>query len=180
MTTQYKEEINYDNICSSNVTIRGNEKRNHDEITIRQARNDKHKERELCSICYEKISRKINTTTTSCGHCFHSSCLFKCVAKNIEKCPLCKKHLFKKELTMRQLYEDMKDEIFNFDSFCYMMNMLDSESIAKCITDYDKYEDHIFSDDDSDDEEEESNGLFSVNKFEKKLIDKITDFLENE
>lgn len=52
-----------------------------------------------CPICYEDIADK-NKTTTSCGHCFHSSCITKYVATHIQsssgspKCPCCRTPLY--------------------------------------------------------------------------------------
>jgi hypothetical protein len=135
-----------------------------------------------CPICYNKVMQN-NSTTTLCGHTFHSSCLFKCVAKNINTCPSCRKHLYKKEIPMEELYKQVKDEIFNFDTFCYIINMIDYSDINKCITDYDKYEDD--NDDDDDDDEQDNNQNNSANrafnlcKHESKMIDTINSFLEN-
>jgi hypothetical protein len=44
-----------------------------------------------CSICFETIEM-INISVTTCGHSFHSSCLFKSLQKN-ETCPLCRHKL---------------------------------------------------------------------------------------
>lgn len=133
------------------------------------------KEKEICVICYDTIKKR-NSTITDCGHAFHSSCLLKCVSKKIEKCPICKKHLFRKEMKMIELYEKSKDELFNFETFCFIMNMIYDEKIEKCITDYKDYEDD--EDNDSDSEEEEK--LFSISLYTKSFKTKMNQILEDE
>lgn len=131
-----------------------------------------------CPICYNEVATN-NSTTTLCGHKFHSSCLFKCVAKNINTCPSCRKHLFKRQLSMKELYNQVKDEIFNFETFCYLINMIDCNEINSCITDYKIYEDtDEHSDEDSDDEDEETLG-FNLRKHETKIVGAIESCLEN-
>jgi len=141
----------------------------HPNITICKEK----KQKEQCSICYELI-RKKNSTTTVCGHNFHLTCLVKCVSKNIVNCPLCKRHLYKKETTMHELFENCKDEIFNFETFCFIMNIVNNDGITKCVKDFEKYEDAY--DCDSDEENEKK---FSIYNFEKSFINKINEILEN-
>lgn len=43
-----------------------------------------------CSICQSEITN-INTTTTECGHTFHTSCIFEWVhLRNHNNCPMCR------------------------------------------------------------------------------------------
>jgi hypothetical protein len=138
------------------------------------------KTNEICAVCLETVERNKNKSRTVCGHCFHSTCLLKCVKKNIDNCPLCKKHLFKKEMTMRELYEKSKDTLFTFSTFCYIMNMVDNPEIQKSITDYNEYDDDNFnySDDDEDEEDNEKDKLFSVKKFETQFVENVETYFE--
>lgn len=43
-----------------------------------------------CCICMENVDTQVNCMTTSCGHCFHSSCFIKNTAYNGYNCPLCR------------------------------------------------------------------------------------------
>ena len=43
-----------------------------------------------CPICMEKISGKVNTLVTECGHCFHTKCMMTHVAHNGFGCPYCR------------------------------------------------------------------------------------------
>ena len=43
-----------------------------------------------CCICMENMDTQVNCMTTSCGHCFHSSCFIKNTAYNGYNCPLCR------------------------------------------------------------------------------------------
>lgn len=133
-----------------------------------------------CPVCLNNVMER-NSTTTLCGHKFHSSCLFKCVAKNIDTCPSCRIHLYKKQIPMEELYKQIKDEIFNFDTFCYLINMIDYTDINKCITDYDKYEDDDDDDDEDDDDNNQNNAnrAFNLCRHESKMIDIINNFLES-
>jgi len=49
-----------------------------------------------CSICYDCFTESCNTSTTPCGHKFHSACLFKNF-KHRHECPLCRTELIKSE-----------------------------------------------------------------------------------
>lgn len=45
-----------------------------------------------CCICLSDVTTEQNRTTTDCGHVFHSTCIFRWVARD-EKCPMCKSQL---------------------------------------------------------------------------------------
>ena len=47
-----------------------------------------------CTICHEEIMSDI--TVTSCGHSFHSTCLFKWFRQK-NSCPLCREKLIDEE-----------------------------------------------------------------------------------
>ncbi len=44
-----------------------------------------------CAICFDEIEM-VNVTVTTCGHSFHSSCIFKAL-ENSENCPMCRNQL---------------------------------------------------------------------------------------
>jgi len=44
-----------------------------------------------CAICFDTIDM-VNVTITTCGHSFHSSCVFKALEMN-ENCPMCRHQL---------------------------------------------------------------------------------------
>ena len=46
-----------------------------------------------CPICYDCVSNNVNTTTTECGHCFHTSCLLKSCSINGFNCPMCRANM---------------------------------------------------------------------------------------
>jgi DNA-directed RNA polymerase subunit RPC12/RpoP len=56
-----------------------------------------------CPICYEKL-KMINFTVTTCGHKFHSSCIFTALEKN-GVCPYCRH-----KLIVQPDYDDNDDE----------------------------------------------------------------------
>ena len=56
---------------------------------------------EECSICLEAINM-VNVSITTCGHTFHSYCMFKSIEKN-NCCPLCRNTLIEKK---KQSYDD--------------------------------------------------------------------------
>jgi hypothetical protein len=75
-----------------------------------------------------------------------------------ELCPMCRTNLFRKEMKMKEVYEAVKDRLFNFDMFCYIMNTIDMEDnfidLTKArnhITDFDKYDDDSKSINNEDD-----------------------------
>jgi len=43
-----------------------------------------------CPICMDDIQLSLNSVTTECGHCFHTSCLMRNVAHNGFGCPYCR------------------------------------------------------------------------------------------
>ena len=47
---------------------------------------------EPCPICFEKIEDDLNITITTCGHKFHSSCIFTALERS-DNCPLCRNQL---------------------------------------------------------------------------------------
>jgi hypothetical protein len=63
-----------------------------------------------CSICYDCFTESCNTSTTPCGHKFHSACLFKNFEHRHE-CPLCRTELIKSEEE-----EDAEDDDDDDDS----------------------------------------------------------------
>jgi len=135
----------------------------------------KPKDEKECAICCNKIKKQNDMTITKCGHYFHSRCMFKSLVKSGQHCPICRTHLFKRELTMQELFEECKDKIFNFDTFCYIMNMSEiPTNDLSCIKDYGLYEDDYDSDDEDDDK------LFSIQKYEHNFYHTINDILENE
>ena len=60
-----------------------------------------------CSICMETIT-KVNVTTTTCGHTFHSSCLFENLRHRAE-CPFCRVELVKSDDDSEDDSEDDSD-----------------------------------------------------------------------
>lgn len=52
-----------------------------------------------CPICYECISQEKNTSTTDCGHCFHTTCLLKSCSINGFNCPMCRNNMTSKKST---------------------------------------------------------------------------------
>ena len=50
-----------------------------------------------CPICYECISQEKNTSTTDCGHCFHTTCLLKNCSINGFDCPMCRNNMTSKK-----------------------------------------------------------------------------------
>lgn len=46
-----------------------------------------------CPICLECISQDKNTSTTECGHCFHTTCLLKNCSMNGFNCPMCRNNM---------------------------------------------------------------------------------------
>lgn len=50
-------------------------------------------ENKECPICYDCVSNNVNTTTTECGHCFHTSCLLKSCSINGFNCPMCRNNM---------------------------------------------------------------------------------------
>ena len=66
-----------------------------------------------CPICYDCVSNNVNTTTTECGHCFHTSCLLKSCSINGFNCPMCRANMVnnqKNTATTASLEED-NDEL---------------------------------------------------------------------
>ena len=61
-----------------------------------------------CPICYDCVSNNVNTSTTECGHCFHTSCLLKSCSINSFNCPMCRANMInnKKNATTASLEED--------------------------------------------------------------------------
>jgi hypothetical protein len=47
---------------------------------------------ENCAICLDDILEMVNITVTTCGHTFHSSCMFESIKKSAD-CPLCRNEL---------------------------------------------------------------------------------------
>ena len=47
---------------------------------------------ENCAICLDDILEMVNITVTTCGHTFHSSCMFESIKKSAD-CPLCRHEL---------------------------------------------------------------------------------------
>lgn len=43
-----------------------------------------------CPICMDAIDMAKNCSTTTCGHCFHTSCLVRNIMVNGIKCPYCR------------------------------------------------------------------------------------------
>ena len=65
-----------------------------------------------CPICYDCVSNNINTTTTECGHCFHTSCLLKSCSINGFNCPMCRSNMVNnKKNATTTLEEDDDDEL---------------------------------------------------------------------
>jgi len=48
-----------------------------------------------CAICFEQIDM-VNVTVTTCGHSFHSSCMFKALENN-DCCPMCRHQLLEED-----------------------------------------------------------------------------------
>jgi hypothetical protein len=68
---------------------------------------------EECPICYDCITN-INTTTTECGHKFHSSCIFNNLKYGLD-CPLCRTELVKVEKEENEGEEDDDEEEYDDD-----------------------------------------------------------------
>ena len=65
---------------------------------------------EQCAVCLEDVSEIINITVTTCGHTFHSYCIFKCLESNTE-CPMCRNELVEPdEDEDEDLDEDEEDD----------------------------------------------------------------------
>ena len=93
-----------------------------------------------CPICYDCIT-DINTTTTECGHKFHSSCIFNNLKYGLD-CPLCRTELVKVEKEKEKNDDDDEEE---YDS--------DEEYDEEGEFDDDDYD----SDDENDDEPDNDN-----------------------
>jgi hypothetical protein len=46
-----------------------------------------------CSICLDDITNLTTKFTTNCNHTFHELCMLKCVNKNNNLCPICRKEI---------------------------------------------------------------------------------------
>lgn len=65
-----------------------------------------------CPICYECISQEKNTSTTDCGHCFHTTCLLKNCSINGFNCPMCRNNMTsKKSMDSANATLENEDEI---------------------------------------------------------------------
>jgi len=64
-----------------------------------------------CPICYECISQEKNTTTTDCGHCFHTTCLLKNCSINGFDCPICRNNMTSKKSTANATLEEEEDDL---------------------------------------------------------------------
>jgi hypothetical protein len=53
-----------------------------------------------CPICYEKLSQCDDAIKTTCGHWFHSGCIYKCL-ENDNRCPMCRTVLKKPKITIK-------------------------------------------------------------------------------
>lgn len=102
------------------------------------------KKTELCCICLSNVIKRKNKTITKCGHVFHSECIFRSLLDK-KSCPICRQNLFS-TISMKELYERVKDEIFNFETFIYLIDTLDNyascESMSELISDADSYFEH--------------------------------------
>jgi len=61
-----------------------------------------------CAICYEQIEM-VNVTVTTCGHAYHSSCVFKALERS-DTCPMCRHQLVSSISDDESEYESSVDE----------------------------------------------------------------------
>ncbi len=111
-------------------------------------------EPEKCSICLENLTN-VNVVVTMCNHKFHMSCINPLITAKKFNCPLCRKHMYMKTTTLRELYNNVKDELFTFDCFLYCLYHVSSPNIIDRISDiHDKLKisnrDCSFNDEDND------------------------------
>jgi folate-dependent tRNA-U54 methylase TrmFO/GidA len=92
-------------------------------------------------------------------------------------------------MTMRELYEVVKDKLFTFEHFCYCVNCIASENLADSIKDSEKYvnpdDDYPYFDGDGesdivDEESIDPDSGFDNYKYEKKMRDIIKSGLQND
>jgi len=155
---------------------------------------DNTKKRIECAICMEKIKRK-NKVKTRCGHSFHLTCLMQNVERGLSKqgshCPICREHLYKRKVTMMELYEETKDHLSTFSAFCYFVNATAKHDILDYISDFKRYKavdynQYFFGDDDDDDEDNDDESdedafhstSFYLENFERTLNSKMNDVLQ--
>jgi hypothetical protein len=100
---------------------------------------------EPCPICFEEIEM-VNIVTTTCGHTFHSYCMFKTL-ETTENCPLCR----------NQLIEEYKEEDEDDDED-------DDEDEDDNEDDYEEQ-----NDDDNEEEEEEEDTKINLEQLSIKM-----------
>lgn len=91
-----------------------------------------------CSICLDDICHISNTTTTECGHHFHTSCLMKNVSHNGFGCPNCRSAMAEEinddDSDESSLISDDEEEIFSDDaltSFRMFHQQLNHEEVEE-------------------------------------------------
>jgi len=155
---------------------------------------EKEKKRVECAICMEKIKRK-NKAKTHCGHSFHLTCLMQNVERGMSKqgshCPICREHLYKRKVTMMELYEETKDHLSTFSAFCYFVNATAKKDILDYISDFKRYKAtdyneyfYLDDDDDSDDDDSDEGGHYSsrfhLQTFDDILNSKMNDVIQRQ
>ena len=105
---------------------------------------------EPCPICFEPLEM-VNLTVTTCGHSFHSSCMFKALQRN-DDCPLCRNQLM--------------DSICGHDDDGNIIEYSTDESENESENDDNDSESE---NDDNDSEEEDMNSKVSLDELANKL-----------
>lgn len=101
---------------------------------------------ENCSICLDDILEMVNITVTTCGHTFHSSCMFESIKKSA-CCPLCRHELleydeveedesefFEEDAEIDSQYEDDEEE--NYEAYAGLRALFreEGEEVEEEIT----------------------------------------------
>jgi len=69
---------------------------------------------ENCAICLDDILEMVNITVTTCGHTFHSCCIFESVKKSAD-CPLCRNELLEYDEEDEDEEEDEEESEYDED-----------------------------------------------------------------
>uniref|UniRef100_A0A6C0ACY9 RING-type domain-containing protein n=1 Tax=viral metagenome TaxID=1070528 RepID=A0A6C0ACY9_9ZZZZ len=120
-----------------------------------------------CLLCVEQIEQKKNVYKTSCGHMYHSSCIYKHINKNRKDCPLCRKELdiynipsiyydileqplvkkqiesyfnFKEEYDINHPIKKSIDSIYSFENKYHNINILVEKDLDQLIANGEVFE----------------------------------------
>ncbi len=119
-----------------------------------------------CPICMESITSTTNTTITDCGHAFHSSCIFRHIAKN-NLCPLCRKEMYERPPQIH-LVEDDDDE-----TIPSLEDVSDSDSFIEENDDDESSNNSDTQSSDSDDEDDVVRPKITITQITEVLKNKL-------